>query len=467
MFDIFFISKETEVSDEDFAKFRQISKEDESSTEDFARLRTSCPFAKKVKTFADAQRLSTTQMFWVVWPDVMISNSFNFDYRPLGNEKEYVHVWPSAEVDGPPSVCLFPKDKHITPRELEYRFFSGMIKMNSIACYRRHYDIVFISYREAYADSNFNNLCSHPGVKGNVVKRIHGVDGIRQAHIAAAKLATTPMFWVIDADAIIEDDFSFDLSLSEDEYNIVHVWHSKNPINNLVYGYGGVKLLPRAATIETPDDVVDFTSSISSSYKVMAAISNVTAFNTDPLSTWRSAFRECAKLTSRIIPGQHNTETEHRLKVWMHIGGDKPFGEYALAGASAGEWFGKTYKDNKEMLAKINDYDWLTFQFNEHVKMFDTLSFIPPPDPPPPEEDRINWWRDAFKEAANTTDTDRLDELLNRGINEYTRSGASAGIWWGETYRTNVEKMQQLTDDKFLEGEFYWHTEHYPVEKFK
>ena len=130
MFDIFFISRE-----------------DDASLEDFARLRNSSPFAKKVKTFADAQRLSTTEMFWAVWPDEMISNSFNFDYRPLGNEKEYVHVWPSAEADAPPSVCLFPKDKSITPRELDYRFFAGMIKMNTIACYRRHYDIVFISYR--------------------------------------------------------------------------------------------------------------------------------------------------------------------------------------------------------------------------------------------------------------------------------------------------------------------------------
>lgn len=375
MFDIFFISKETEVSDEDFAKFRQISKEDESSAEDFARLRTSCPFAKKVKTFADAQRLSTTQMFWVVWPDVMISNSFNFDYRPLGNEKEYVHVWPSAEVDGPPSVCLFPKDKPITPRELEYRFFSGMIKMNSIACYRRHYDIVFISYREAYANSNFNKLCNHPGVKGNVVKRIHGVDGIRQAHIAAAKLATTPIFWVVDADAIIEDDFVFDLLLSEEEYNIVHVWHSKNPVNNLVYGYGGVKLLPRIATIETTDDVVDFTSSITSRYKVMPAISNVTAFNTDPLSTWRSAFRECAKLSSNIIPGQDSVESAARLQAWRNSSTGSKFGEYARAGASAGNWFGTTYREDKKMLAKINDYNWLALEFNEHIKMFPPETF--------------------------------------------------------------------------------------------
>ena len=359
MFDIFFISRE-----------------DDASLEDFARLRSSSPFAKKVKTFADAQRLSTTEMFWAVWPDVIITPDFNFDYRPKGEESQYVHVWPTRGADAQPSVCLFPTDKPVTPRELSYRFFSGMIKMNTIACYKRHYDIIFISYREEYANSNYNKLCTHPGVRGNVIKRIHGIDGIRQAHIAAAKLATTSMFWVVDADAIIEDDFSFDLSLSEEEYNIVHVWHSKNPVNNLVYGYGGVKLLPRTATMETSNDVVDFTSSITGSYKVMPAISNVTAFNTDPLSTWRSAFRECAKLSSNIIPGQDSAESAERLQVWLNATTtNSEFGEYAKAGASAGNWFGTTYREDKKMLAKINDYNWLALEFNEHIKMFPPETF--------------------------------------------------------------------------------------------
>ena len=30
-------------------------------------------------------------------------------------------------------------------------------------------------------------------------------------------------------------------------------------------------------------------------------VSNITAFNTDPFNTWRSAFRECTKLASAII----------------------------------------------------------------------------------------------------------------------------------------------------------------------
>jgi hypothetical protein len=93
------------------------------------------------------------------------------------------------------------------------------------------------------------------------------------------------------------------------------------------------------------------------------------------LSTWRSAFRECAKLASRTIAGQLDDETAHRLKVWTHIGGDRIYGEYAKGGASAGEWFGKTYKDDKKMLSKINDYAWLESEFNGHTKMFPPETF--------------------------------------------------------------------------------------------
>ena len=48
------------------------------------------------------------------------------------------------------------------------------------------------------------------------------------------------MFWIVDGDAVIEDDFNFDY-VAEDN-RAVHVWRSKI-INDLVYGYGGVKLL--------------------------------------------------------------------------------------------------------------------------------------------------------------------------------------------------------------------------------
>ena len=49
------------------------------------------------------------------------------------------------------------------------------------------YDIVFISYNEPLADHNYKMLCE----RFPIAQRIHGVKGIHQAHIEAAKLALT------------------------------------------------------------------------------------------------------------------------------------------------------------------------------------------------------------------------------------------------------------------------------------
>ena len=117
---------------------------------------------------------------------------------------------------------------------------------NKIACNVR-YDIAFISYNEKEADHNWNNLLE----KYPFAKRTHGVKGIHQAHIEAAKLASTPMFYIVDADAHIVDDFNFSYIPPTNYRDAVHVWRSKNPINGLIYGYGGIKLFPRNATINT------------------------------------------------------------------------------------------------------------------------------------------------------------------------------------------------------------------------
>jgi hypothetical protein len=171
------------------------------------------------------------------------------------------------------------------------------------------------------------------------------------------------MFWVVDGDAVIEEDFNFDFRVSRWEKDIVHVWRSKNPINDLVYGYGGVKLLPRDLTKNMDVTKPDMTTSISSEFKAMEAISNITAFNTDPFNTWKSAFRECVKLASRTIDRQFEEETANRLETWCTKGKDKKFGEYAIKGALEGKKFGEEHKNNPLMLAKINDFDWLRQQY--------------------------------------------------------------------------------------------------------
>ena len=222
------------------------------------------------------------------------------------------------------------------------------------------YDIVFISYNELNADKNYYELIK----RFPRAKRVDGVKGIHQAHIEAAKLCSTDYFWVVDGDAEIVPEFNFDYVVPFYDTLKVRVWRAKNPVNDLTYGYGGVKLLPRIATVRMRTDKPDMTTSICNQYEPIFVVSNITRFNTDPFNTWRSAFRECTKLASQTIDRQVSAETEERLNVWCTVGDDK----YAIDGAKAGRNYGYLYKDNLPALKKINDYSWMREQYDRFYK---------------------------------------------------------------------------------------------------
>ena len=92
----------------------------------------------------------------------------------------------------------------------------------------------------------------------------------------------------------------------------------------------------------------------------MPEISCTTRFNTDAYSTWRSAFRECVKLTL-----SNDADSEKRLQSWLHPVPDAYFRHDAKRGAEEGKAFALANKDNLEQLNNINDYKWLNEQYNK------------------------------------------------------------------------------------------------------
>ena len=115
----------------------------------------------------------------------------------------------------------------------------------------------------------------------------------------------------------------------------------------------------------------DMTTSISDKFQIMKEVSNITAFNIDEFSTWRSAFRECAKLSSKSIDRNYDRETETRLKIWCAVGKKAPFGLYCIGGALAGYRFGTANCGNLEELSKINDFDWLFSEYTEWLPLLE------------------------------------------------------------------------------------------------
>lgn len=302
-----------------------------------------------------------TEYFYLIRSDFeIIFPRGSFTYKPPEWDKEYIHIWNNDS-----TVRLFNVDAiKSNPSRYTTAFLeSGKARIKNLqgGIYNfPEFDIIFLSFDESNADEHYDNLLS----RFPRAKRVHGIKGIYNAHRHAAEIATTSMFYVVDADAEILPEFDFSYNPHSLDMESVHVWHSRNPVNNLEYGYGGVKLFPRQMLLDYCGNPVDFTTSVSKSLKVMEQVSNMTRFNTDPFSAWRSGFRECAKLASKIIHKQDNTETEHRLKVWCNIGEDSEFGDFTIMGAREGAEYGAAHKDQPELLGLINDFRWLEKRFS-------------------------------------------------------------------------------------------------------
>ena len=104
-------------------------------------------------------------------------------------------------------------------------------------------DAVFLSYDEPNAEENWARLQQR--FNGGNLYRVNGVKGIFEAHKAAAELCSTDMFYVIDADAWILDNWNFSFTPNVFDRNYIHIFRSRNPVNGLEYGNGGVKIFPK------------------------------------------------------------------------------------------------------------------------------------------------------------------------------------------------------------------------------
>lgn len=328
----------------------------------YLQLKKRFPTVKFVTDLENAAKVSFTKFYYIVWEDLIVNEDFHFDYVPDIGSQDYVHLFlNNGSYDG---ICLIPKKYKISKREFEHRFFVHRKELKIEASKPNHvdteFDIIFISYNETNAEKNFLRLLE----KAPNAKHVKNIRGIHNAHKAAALTADSSMFYVVDGDAYIVEDFDFNKEIHKYQRDTVYVWRSINPINDLEYGYGGIKLLPKQKTLNMDVNSADMTTSISPKFQVINEVSNITMFNTDPFNTWKSAFRECAKLSSKIIDRQDTGETNERLKVWTTVGKDKAFGEYALAGARTGMEFGSS---NNNDIKLINNFDWLYEQFSKNT----------------------------------------------------------------------------------------------------
>jgi hypothetical protein len=295
---------------------------------------------------------------WITNPDIDHNLVFDpipsYSHQPTIEDAYYNLVW---YLD--PKFNPTKDDIWVVKRVHKDKALLGTKNMGTISpCFPSRLDVVFISYYEPNAEENWQRVLA----KAPWAQRVNGVTGILEAHKAAADLAGTDMFYVVDGDAYLSDNWTFDFQPGIFDRDAVVVWHSKNPINGLTYGYGGVKLFPTDLLKNATRWNTDLTTGLSHKLIVKEQVSNITRFNTSEFDTWRSAFRECAKLASGSIARQDEDESRRRMSVWRTASGGE-YGNYSSAGADAGYKYGVENRLDIDKLKLINNRQWLKEQF--------------------------------------------------------------------------------------------------------
>lgn len=204
-------------------------------------------------------------------------------------------------------------------------------------------------------------------------KRVDGIKGSDAAHKAAAAVSDTERFILIDGDNLPDwDFFNMTLEFPDSQWeSAVFRWRSKNVINGLMYGNGGISSWTRThvnlmRTHENSDGrshtQVEFC--FDSNYWPMHDCYSTTHVNGSAKQAWRAGFREgvkmcldrgskvnCTEFSDRIV-----LRNQQNLAVWCNVGADVENGIWAMAGARTGaamtmltDW---TYQ-------QVQDFDYL------------------------------------------------------------------------------------------------------------
>ena len=316
------------------------------------------------KEFINAIKDIQEPFVWTIDPDVKVDQSvLDKGFMPQITDTQKIHTWQkvnprTGKVHGYGGLRLWPTDTDystIKSDELKLNRFRNLQYVKEPGSTSVEFDVIFISYHEPEAENAYKRLCSKVDAKW-----VKDIEGIFNAHKEAAMQSNSKMFWVVDADADVIDTFDFSYIPDVYDEEVVHVWASENPVTGDVYGYGGIKLFNTEQVREATSWGLDFTTGLSSRFKSMPEVSCITKFNTDAFSTWRSAFRECVKLTLN-----DDEESKQRLDKWLNATGEADYLEDAVKGALEGNQFASNNRNNIIELDKINDYEWLKEQWTQ------------------------------------------------------------------------------------------------------
>jgi len=169
-----------------------------------------------ITSFDQIKKQAFTKMYWVVWDDIILNDSFNLtEYRATEWDDSYVHVFKNGEFfDG---LCLVPKSLSISAREFKHRFYTAKKEIDVIASTPKSFDVFNIDTFEDYR--------------------------------AALANTTSEMFWAVWPEIEVVDTSIFDFYISHhDVYNRNENHVFKMLLNN-EETYNGLMLLSKNKTV--------------------------------------------------------------------------------------------------------------------------------------------------------------------------------------------------------------------------
>lgn len=212
-------------------------------------------------------------------------------------------------------------------------------------------------------EDNLNDNWERLQHKAKNAVAVAAVGNIFESHKHIASLCTEDRFYVVDADSWIVDSFDFNKTIELTPRSVA-VFRSKNPVNGLIYGHGGVKLFSKDCFSVERLSGPDMTTSLADSYIKVNILATEHRFNYNPYSTWRTAFREAVKLSSGINKNNNDKESQERLTMWCEAGIETQYGYFAIQGARQGVEYAQSKNADFTL---VNDFAWLEDKFTGWV----------------------------------------------------------------------------------------------------
>jgi hypothetical protein len=312
--------------------------------------RLPCP----IYSVEDSQAELTTENY--NFPYAVFISSDNIDII----DDEPLNVWDENTTDilvtstGAGRVVV-PKIAHryIKSELYEYPYIK---KSNKLAT-SSPLDIVFLSNGEDKANEHYERLLSITNKFKNRVVRVDGVNGRANAYHAAANASNTPWFFTVFAKLEMNKQFDFTWQPDRLQARKHYIFTATNPVNDLEYGHQALIVYNKKLTLNNIGIGLDFT--LDDLHEVVNINSGIARYNTDPYSTWRTAFREVLKLCCNT-----DQESIDRKLAWLNVGNGN-FGEHSKLGAMDAVNYYQSVDGDIDKLKLSYEWDWLDKYYNE------------------------------------------------------------------------------------------------------